>query len=159
MKRIFYLAASVLFIAACSQGPKTSEDAKEVKEASEAAVLFTVDKQNSVLNWEGAKITETVHHGSINLSEGSLSVTDGNLVAGSFTVDMASITNADLTEETGKLKLEGHLKSGDFFNVAEFPTAKFEITAVQALEGVEGSTHTITGNLTIKDITNSISFP
>ena len=72
---------------------------------------------------------------------------------------MNSIVANDLTEDEGKLKLEGHLKSGDFFMTESFPSAKFEITAVEAAAGQDGSTHKISGNLTIKDVTNGISFP
>src|SRR5690606_18049800 len=55
-------------------------------------------------------------------------------------------------------KLTGHLKSEDFFDVERFPTARFVSTSIQ--KGGEGeSTHTVTGNLTLRDVTKSIAFP
>ncbi|MDP2237492.1 MAG: YceI family protein [Bacteroidales bacterium] len=159
MKKIIYLLALPLFFAACGQAPKTAEEAGEVKQATKEAAVFTVDTEASILKWEGAKITETIHYGTVNISEGSLAFAGNQLEAGSFTVDMNSLVNLDLTEEKGKLKLEGHLKSGDFFQIENYPTAKFEITGAETIVGDESATHRISGNLTIKDVTNGISFP
>ncbi|MBS1925274.1 MAG: YceI family protein, partial [Bacteroidetes bacterium] len=61
-----------------------------------------------------------------------------------------------------------HLKSPDFFDVAKYPTAKFEITAVEPFIAdsssgntsvVENATNLIKGNLSIKDSIINISFP
>ena len=159
MKKVLYLFAAVVFFSACNQAPKTAEDAKEVKEAATEAVVFNVDNAATTLKWEGAKITETVHHGVVNVTDGMLAVKGGQLDAGNFTIDMNSIICNDLTEDDGKLKLEGHLKSGDFFMTETYPTAKFEITGVEAAPAADGTTHKISGNLTIKDVTKGISFP
>lgn len=159
MKKVLYLFAAVVFFSACNQAPKTAEDAKDVKEAATEAVVFNVDNAATTLKWEGAKITETVHHGVVNVTDGMLAVKDGQLDAGNFTIDMNSIVCNDLTEDDGKLKLEGHLKSGDFFMTETYPTAKFEITGVEAAPSADGTTHKISGNLTIKDVTKGISFP
>ena len=74
---------------------------------------------------------------------------------GEFTLDMASITVTDLKAGEGKEDLEGHLKSADFFDVAKFPTAKF---VVASTEEKDGKLH-LTGNLTVRDVTKSITFP
>jgi len=50
------------------------------------------------------------------------------------------------------------LKTPDFFDVAKFPEAKFESTAIKA-GGDKGATHTVTGNLTMHGVTKSITFP
>ena len=71
---------------------------------------------------------------------------------------MVSIEVTDLEGEK-KGKLEGHLKTGDFFEVDKYPTASLEITEVKAVEGQEGATHNITGNLTMKDQTKSVTLP
>ena len=159
MKKLLYVFSAVIFLTACNEAPKTAEKAQEVKGTSAEAQVLNVDKAGSTIKWEGAKITETVHFGTVSISEGTLGVKDGQLESGSFTLDMNSIVANDLTEDEGKLKLEGHLKSGDFFMTESFPSAKFEITAVEAAAGQDGSTHKISGNLTIKDVTNGISFP
>ena len=56
----------------------------------------------------------------------------------------------------GAKKLEGHLKSDDFFGVANHPTASFVITKV-APRGTEGS-YKVTGDITIKGTTKEIRF-
>lgn len=81
--------------------------------------------------------------------------TDGKLSGGSFTIDMTTITCLDL-EGGMKGKLEGHLKSDDFFGVENFPTAKFEMTQVIS-RGKPGD-YKITGDLTIKETTKEIKF-
>lgn len=159
MKKLAYLFVAAMFMTACVGGVKTAEDAGDVSQASESSVVYTIDNQASSLKWTGAKITETVHYGTVNIIEGNLAFNEGNLEAGSFVIDMSSILVLDLTEDTGKLKLEGHLKSGDFFLVDEYPTASFEITGVTALDGDAAATHSVSGNLTIKGVTNGITFP
>jgi polyisoprenoid-binding protein YceI len=71
---------------------------------------------------------------------------------------MNSIKNTDLTDTGYQKKLVGHLMAEDFFNVAKFPTGKFEIVSV-AEKASEGYTHELSGNLTLRDSTRKISFP
>ena len=105
--------------------------------------------------WEGAKPMGK-HHGTIKLSSGTIHVNSGNVEAGNFVIDMNSINDEDL-EGDKKANLEAHLKGtvegkeGDFFNVKEYPTAKFEMTGIE--------NNVVKGNLTIKDKTNAIEFP
>lgn len=90
--------------------------------SSIAQNTVTVDNAKSTIKWEGAKVGGS-HNGTINLKSGSLSFENNSLVGGSFEIDMNTITNTDLEGEY-KGKLEGHLKSDDFFGVATYPTAK-----------------------------------
>ena len=68
-------------------------------------------------------------------------------------------TEYNTTDLSGdsKGKLEGHLKSDDFFGVANYPTAKFKITKVKA--GSEKGVYEVHGKMTIKETTQDISFP
>ncbi|MEM9676255.1 MAG: YceI family protein [Bacteroidota bacterium] len=118
------------------------------------AVSYDVDVQQSEITWKGEKIAGA-HEGTIQLRDGSLLLEDGKLVGGNFTIDMSTISNSDLEGEY-KGKLEGHLKSDDFFGVEKYPTATLSITNV---EPKAGNTYQITGDLTIKDKTNQIQFP
>ena len=59
----------------------------------------------------------------------------------------------------GKEDLEGHLKTGDFFETEKFPTGQFVITKVAPASGQPNVTHNITGNLTLKGVTKSVTFP
>jgi len=85
----------------------------------------------------------------------------GALKGGSFIMDMSSIKVEDLTDAKQNGDLVGHLKSPDFFAVDSHKVANFVITSVEALPAAdaEGNTHSISGNLTIKGITNGIKFP
>lgn len=186
MTRISILS---LFLAvalfSCQQKPGGTDaevgEAQEVEEVSAAAADYSVNTSESQLMWNGFKPTGR-HNGTIGIQDGTISVLNGDVVGGSFTMDMSDINVEDLEGEY-KDKLTNHLKSGDFFSVEEYPTAKFEITDVQPYSGQVASaenedkmavvvndeevdeysiadpTHTITGNLTMRGNTLSVSFP
>ena len=118
-------------------------------------VVKSVNIEKSTIEWKGYKVTGS-HTGTLNVQSGSLNFDEnGNLSGGSFILDMASIKNTDM-KGGGAAKLEGHLKSADFFGVENHPTAKLVITDVEK-DG--NGTHIITGDFTIKGITEAISFP
>ena len=151
-------SALALFFTACNNTPKGEEAqvAEEQTAAATAGITYNLNLDSSAVTWVGASPVKQ-HTGTFKLSQGSLSVADNNITGGSFTIDIASINDSDLQGEY-KTKLETHLKSADFFDAEKFPTAKFEITGVQATsEG--GNTHNISGNLTLKDVTKNITFP
>jgi len=120
-------------------------------------VNYSVNVEESNVTWVGKKITYD-HKGTIKISNGSLDVSSNNLVGGSFTIDMNSIANLDLEDSEKNAKLIGHLKSADFFNVSEFPTASMVITSVK-MNKAEGSNYEVMGDLTIKGITKPVTFP
>jgi polyisoprenoid-binding protein YceI len=70
---------------------------------------------------------------------------------------MNSITDTDIKDTAEAKKLVGHLKSADFFHTDSFPTARFEISGVEAATSPDSAK--VTGNLTLKGVTKSISFP
>ena len=156
MKKIILslvLVASVL--TACKENKKEKVEVKEaVKVAVKVSELNNVDVAASILNWKGNKPTGS-HNGTVSLKSGGLLVEEGKLTQGTFVIDMNSIVNIDMKGSKGAGKLEGHLKSGDFFDVTANPTAKFTITNVADNEGKL----TVTGNLEIKGITKSITIP
>lgn len=162
MKKVLLFGSAALLFASCGgnvEGDRVeANDAQEVQEVSEA-VVYNANTSESNIMWEGADVAGKVHNGAIDISEGMLKVKDGALVGGEFTIDMSSIVNFDVENEEYNAKLVGHLKSPDFFSIDSFPTAKFEVTSIEDYSGTEDFTHTITGNLTMKDITKSISFP
>lgn len=116
---------------------------------------YKVDKQQSKLTWIGRKVTGE-HSGTINISNGKLNWNGKNLTGGSFEIDMASIINTDITDETYNQQLVGHLKSDDFFSTEKHPKANFVITKVEPLTNNQAQ---VTGNLTIKGTTKEIQFP
>lgn len=118
------------------------------------AEIYKVDLNRSKVEWIGRKVTGS-HHGAIKLSAGQLNVANQKLEGGTLQIDMTSMSNADLSG-LDATKLLGHLKSDDFFSTDKNPISKFEITKVTQ-QGAEKAI--ITGNLTIKGISNPITFP
>lgn len=113
-----------------------------------------LDKNNSTVEWLGKKVTGE-HSGTISVSEGSLVMNNGEIVSGNFAVDMTSIVNTDIKDEAYRAKLEGHLKSDDFFGVEKHPQARFEITDSEKL--TDGN-YKVMGKITIKGIVQNIEF-
>ncbi|HNP33562.1 MAG TPA: YceI family protein [Flavobacterium sp.] len=112
-----------------------------------------VNAQKSTITWVGKKVTGE-HTGTVNLKEGNLVFKGGKLAGGNFTVDMTSLGSTDLSGDW-KGKLDGHLKSDDFFGTAKFPTSTLVFKKIAAKgDGV----YTVTGDLTIKGITNPVTF-
>ena len=118
------------------------------------SALKTVDIKidESVVKWKGYKVTGE-HEGTITLKSGALDFNGEALTGGMFVMDMTSINTTDLDGEA-KGKLDGHLKSADFFGVENHPTASFKITKASG----NGGKYNVTGDLTIKGITHPVSF-
>ena len=114
------------------------------------AVTYKVDVEKSSLTWVGKKLTGS-HNGSIALQSGNLILDGKKLTGGNFVINMASIKDADKSD-----RLEGHLKADDFFGVDKFSTSTFTIKKVTP---GTGNNVTVSGDLTIKGITNAASFP
>lgn len=165
MKQLFFLLTLIsgLFIACqggSSNGAETTEATEAPAEATAAATSFTVNTASSVINWEGYKPGKYGHNGTIKLQGGTINAKDGLPESGNFTIDVASLESTDLAETPDKkLKLEGHLKSGDFFEVEKFPTGKFEMTGIAPLADNAEANYTIKGNLTLKETTKGIEIP
>jgi polyisoprenoid-binding protein YceI len=118
------------------------------------SATFNIDTKASSVNWKGYKVTGE-HFGTISVKSGSLQFEGQVLVGGSFEIDMKSINVTDL-QGGGKTKLEGHLKSDDFFGSEKYPVSKFKVTKVIS-KGIPGA-YKITGNITIKETTKEIKF-
>lgn len=115
---------------------------------------FTVDTESSSIEWVAGKVGGE-HSGVIKLSSGTLGFDGNNLKSGSFTIDMTTMAVTDIKGNSAQ-NLLNHLKSDDFFSVAKNPSATFQVTKV-ASTGADRVQ--ISGNLTIKGISNAISFP
>jgi polyisoprenoid-binding protein YceI len=84
-------------------------------------------------------------------------VENNNVVGAQVNMDLNSIVCTDLKDAGTNQKFVGHLKSDDFFSVANYPVAKFEITSMAP--GSTNGEYNVKGNMTIKGKTNEISFP
>ena len=113
-----------------------------------------VDAAKSTISWVGKKVTGQ-HEGTVNLKEGSLIFKGKKVVGGNFTVDMTSMTTTDLKAGQGKEKLDGHLKSEDFFGTEKSPTSTLVFKTIATKSA---GVYTVTADLTIKGITDSVTF-
>ena len=158
--KLLGLTAIVGVIASCGgpQGEKAATSEAQEVSVKSGDVTLKADLPASNIQWEGAKPTGK-HNGTISIQSGELMLTEGAIVGGIFTIDMASIVNHDLEDAESNTKLVTHLKSPDFFEVETYPTAVFQITSVEPISGNAEANHNITGNLTMKDVTKSITFP
>ncbi|MEQ3665413.1 YceI family protein [uncultured Winogradskyella sp.] len=112
-----------------------------------------IKTDSSKVVWKGYKVTGS-HEGTITLQSGSLSFEEEKLTGGEFVIDMTTIIVTDITGEY-KGKLEGHLKSDDFFGTEKFATAILIFTEVKS-KGK--NSYTVTSDLTIKGKTNPVTF-
>jgi len=147
------LLTSVLVFSACT----TTNDNKKVEasttpQESQQIISgnYSVDLENSSLNWHAEKVIGNSHDGMVKIKSGEFSI-GNNAGSGSIIIDMTSLKDDKNTEPLIK-----HLKSADFFDVEKFPESKLEITKISPTN--EPNKYEVSGNLTIKDKTNPVSF-
>jgi polyisoprenoid-binding protein YceI len=127
-----------------------STDAAKAPTTSESSGrIYAFGPENSSVQWVGSKVTGR-HDGGFKQFTGELHVQNGKLAdtGNKVVIDTTSIW-ADNDRVTG------HLKTPDFFDVAQFPTAIFETTSITP----QGTNSTVAGNLTLHGITKQIAFP
>jgi polyisoprenoid-binding protein YceI len=120
--------------------------------ASAQAKKIDISKSN--ITWVGKKVTGS-HEGNVKFKEGTLAFKGAKLTGGNFIVNMASLDVTDLKAGSGKEKLEGHLKSEDFFGTEKFSTGTLVFTKVSAKQN---GLYAITADLTLKGVTKPITF-
>ncbi|WP_161891004.1 YceI family protein [Pontibacter russatus] len=125
-----------------------------------AVTTLPVNTAGSTMTWNAKKFGGE-HTGTVQLASGNLEVNGRKLVGGSFEIDMTSITDTDITNPEFNAKLTNHLKSEDFFSAEKHPVSTFKITKATPIAKAKAGApnYTITGDLTIKGITNAITFP
>ncbi len=112
-----------------------------------------VNTETSKVSWKAYKVTGS-HTGTVALNSGTLVFEGDQLTGGEFVVNMPSLIATDLEGEY-KGKLEGHLKSDDFFGVEKHPTSSLVFTKVSS---TGKNSYEVTGDLTIKGITKAVTF-
>jgi len=151
MKTMIVASAIAFGLFACSNANENAEDTAEkskVETVETNPVSYNIDTETSVISWKGSMIGVYAHEGTLSVSSGSVTLKDGAVTEGNFTVDMNSMVTTDddaLYEMAPREKLIGHLQSPDFFATEEFPTGDFKVMSV--------SGDVITGELTLKGVT------
>jgi len=144
-----FIAAAAFFISSCGSGTDNSNNNESTAETG-TENTYSLDASQSSIVWDGTMLGVYTHTGTINVSNGLLMVSNGQLKGADVTVDMNSITPTDenYNPEEGKTKdkLVGHLSSPDFFDVESSPTANFKVSSVEG--------NTATGTLTVRGVSN-----
>ena len=165
MKNFLIIGIFASLIACTSRpAPDTAQTGAEKMVTLSSGPEYKLSDTGSVVYWIGNKPTGQ-HHGTIDIIEGQLSVKGSELASGKFVLDMNSIVNLDLEDKETNTKLVNHLKSPDFFYAEKYPNSTFEVTSVKQIVptgindvGIQPNNE-ITGNLNLRGITKSITFP
>ncbi|TCJ13589.1 YceI family protein [Flaviaesturariibacter flavus] len=156
-----------LLAASCSDNqPKGDNATITDKQATAAATgtVFTIDTAASRIRFTGHGVGKN-HPGIFRLSSGTVALNGNTVSGGNFVINIHSME----LEQKGSMfedKLRPHLMSGDFFDANKFGSARFEITKVAPYQPgskdtsiVQGANYSVSGNLTLKDVTKNITFP
>lgn len=116
-----------------------------------------VDTAASVVRWRGTKFGgRGAHAGLVRLRNGTLDydARRAELRSARFDLDMRSIaiTDMPLAETSARRKLLTHLLAADFFDVANYPTARFDVRRVTSRGG---NLVRLDGNLTLRGVTRA----
>lgn len=125
-----------------------------------SAERLKVDAEKSLVRWTGRNLANQ-HYGTLRLKRGEVGFDRaGNLKSGNFVVDMQTLTVEDLREESLARMLVQHLQDADFFLVAQYPEATFEVSGAEAVTGATpGSPNLrVSGDLTIRGVCHPLVF-
>ena len=162
---VLAIAASA-FLASCSFSPKGDEakvgEAEEVDSLSGTELL--IDTASSKIGFTGYGVGKE-HPGYFKISSGKVAVSNGKISGGNFVINTTSLSLSQ-QESMFQTKLKGHLLSADFFDVEKYPTANFEITAVEPFTPtagdssvISGANYKVSGNFTLRGVTKNVTFP
>ncbi|RAJ27078.1 YceI family protein [Pedobacter cryoconitis] len=112
-----------------------------------ATTKWVLDPTHSELQFKVKHLMISTVTGSFNEFSAELDTENDNFehAAVSFKAGVDSI-------DTSNKDRDGHLKSGDFFNAADFPSISFVSTSFTK----DGDDYQLKGDLTIKDVTKPV---
>ena len=145
----FTFIITILFSSCGNTETKKLEAPLEVQELDSVLKSLKINTSTSKVEWKGVMVGIYSHNGFVSIKEGNLVYQGNSITGGNITIDMETMTQSDSLYKTEDNKLVAHLESPDFFDVANFPTAIFEITSSDL------GTNKVYGNLTVKGITDS----
>ncbi len=107
---------------------------------------WTIDPAHSQITFSVKHLGISTVRGSFGTLSGTIDETDGTVTGAEIAIDTASIN-------TGAAQRDDHLRSADFFDAANFPTATFRVTKAVR----NGDDLTAEGDLTIRDVTKPVT--
>ncbi len=186
IKSNLFIVCLSLFFFSCTQKPGGNEsvvgEPQENTADVDSGTRYQLDLSSSVVTWIGSRPVKQ-HNGTIGIKEGFLISQDSNLIGGEVIIDIPSLDIKSVKKDSEDYdKLKNHLMSEDFFLADSFPVAHFELITMVPFDSmikivdkeefpsentpallsefmVKEPTHYVTGNLTMRGITKSITFP
>lgn len=140
---------------AATAGANGNEAAGGNAASAEATQTLALSPENTKIQFVGTHVP-----GDPNPRTGVFGKFTGRAEVDSASKSLKSVAVEIETESlsTSIEKLDNHLRSEDFFDVREYPQARFESTRVVPVEGKPGE-YTVTGNLTLLKETREITIP
>jgi polyisoprenoid-binding protein YceI len=111
-----------------------------------SAGTWAIDPVHSSINFSVRHLVVGKIHGRFDQFTGGISITEGGAPSVIAEVGVNSI-------DTGNEQRDAHVKAADFFDVAQFPAAKFVSTAVRA----DGDDYVLDGDFTLKGVTKPVA--
>jgi len=113
------------------------------------AKKLEVDPNHSAIAFEATHLKISKIPGRFTEFSGTVDLDEKDITKSKvdFVVNIPSIT-------TAVLKRDDHLRTADFFDAQKFPKATFQNSSIKK----SGASYTLTGDLTIRDVTKKVSF-
>ena len=152
MKKLFTFLMLVI-LASCNTNPNQAST-QQAQGVATADNIYNIETAQSQITWTGREVSTSYHYGTLDFVSGNFEISNGEIVNGEFIVDMTSINNQDM-EGDSKARLEGHLKSDDFFSVESYPTAAISINSSELISDGKWN---VSADLSIKGFTHPVNF-
>jgi polyisoprenoid-binding protein YceI len=152
MRTIFLFSVAVSLIATFT----TCASGAEGTPVGISEGVATLSPENTRIQFVGTHVgpKPDPRTGVFTKFSGKVQIDPQSKVIKSITLDIQ--TNS---LETPIAKLTNHLRSADFFDTREYPTARFQSTGIDVAGGDDGAQAIITGNLTLLKATKELKVP
>ena len=114
------------------------------------AATYVIDPAHSNFGFSAKHLTVSEVHGNFSDVAGTITYDPAKMDA-----NAAEVTIQAKSINTGNEQRDGHLRTGDFFDTEKFPAITFKSTSAT----VTGTTLSLTGDLTIKGVTKTVTLP
>ena len=152
--RTLLVAALALGLSACSDSADTPTVAGDVSTAGTLAEAPDIPAGTYAIDATHSSAEFGVRHLGISTVSGRFNGVDGTVTIGDdiTTMEATAVIDAS-TINTDNEDRDGHLRSPDFFDVAQYPEITFEATEVRV---GEGGRLMLVGDLTMRGVTRPV---